>query len=183
LPDVAAQLAVQLRQLAGVRSDEAPKALLQVAYPIAYPELLDDVAKTNGLDPLFVAAMVRQESFWDRNAGSHAGALGLTQVIPPTGEAIAESLGYRDFAPEDLFRPAVSLEFGAYYLAGQLARFGDPYRALAAYNAGPGNVLRWNEQVDGATAADWVAAVDITETKSYVTLVMEHYAHYKQAWR
>jgi len=183
LPDVAAQLAVRLRHLAGVRSDEVPKALLQVAYPLAYSELLDRVAKANGLDPLFVAAMVRQESFWDRNAGSHAGALGLTQVIPPTGEAIAESLGHPDFKPDDLFRPAVSLEFGAYYLAGQLERWGDPYRALAGYNAGPGNVMRWNEQVDGPSPADWVAAVDITETKGYVVYVMEHYAHYRQAWR
>ena len=68
-----------------------------------------------------------------------AGALGLTQVIPSTGEAIAGDLGSADFAASDLFRPNVSLRFGASYLSDQLQAFdGDPYRALAAYNGGPG---------------------------------------------
>ena len=183
LPEMTAELAGKLQVLVGVRSHEAPKALLQLAYPIGYPELVEEVARENGLDPLFVAAMVRQESAWDRTAGSHAGALGLTQVIPPTGEGIAQSLGYERFEAGDLFRPAVSLEFGAHYLKVQLERWGDPYRALSAYNAGPGNVERWNELVAGPSAADWVAAVDIAETKGYVTYVMEHYAHYRQAWR
>ena len=61
-----------------------------------------------------VAALVRQESFWDPAAGSSAGALGLTQVMPQTGRLIAQALGDADFQTSDLLRPIVSLEFSAW---------------------------------------------------------------------
>ncbi|MGE5596725.1 MAG: transglycosylase SLT domain-containing protein [Hyphomicrobiales bacterium] len=183
LPDVTAQLAVKLRVAVGAQSDDVPRALLRLAYPLAYRNLLDQVARENDIDPLFLASLIRQESFWDANAGSHAGALGLTQVIPVTGSAIADALRYPGFRPEDLFRPAVSIRFGGYYIAGQLRRFGNPYAALAAYNAGPGNAERWSEAAPGSSPADFVEAVEISETNHYVVFVMEHYAHYVAAWR
>jgi soluble lytic murein transglycosylase len=179
--DLAAQLAVRLRQQAGVASHEPPRDLLRVSYPIDFAVTLESEAKARDIDPLFLAAMVRQESFWDPVAGSHAGALGLTQVIPPTGQGIANALGYTGFRPSDLFRPALSLEFGAYYLGGQIARFGDPLLALTAYNAGPGNAVRWMSRPRD-TAADLVESVDFNETKLYVTYIYEAYAHYQLAW-
>ncbi|MEX1102760.1 MAG: lytic transglycosylase domain-containing protein, partial [Dehalococcoidia bacterium] len=181
LPDVAARLAVRLRSELGLTWAQAPMDLMRLSYPVDYVTLLDAEARANGIDPLFFAALIRQESFWDANAGSHAGALGLTQVIPPTGEAIAQSLGV-DFAPADLFRPAVSLKFGANYIAGQLRAFGNPYHALAAYNAGPGNAERW-ANFAGGSPADFAEAVDFAETQGYVISVMEHYAHYMAAYR
>jgi soluble lytic murein transglycosylase len=155
--------------------------LMRLAYPLDYVTLLDSEAESYGIDPLFFAALIRQESFWDADAGSIAGALGLTQVIPPTGEAIAQSLGV-EFAPSDLFRPAVSLRFGANYISGQLRAFGNPYHALAAYNAGPGNAERW-ANLAGSAPADFAEAVDFAETQGYVISVMEHYAHYQAAYR
>lgn len=182
LVDLAARLGVRLRISLGVRDWEAPRPLLKVMYPVAYVATLDDVSRENGIDPLWLAALVRQESFWDPAAGSTAGALGLTQVIPATGEAIAESLGYDDFDPSHLFRPAISLEFGANYIGGQLRRFGSPYAALSAYNAGPGAAARWVAASAGLPPADFVEAVDYSETKHYVQAVMEHYAHYLAAY-
>jgi soluble lytic murein transglycosylase len=179
--DVGAQLAVKLRQQAGVKSHEAPRDLLRVSYPIEFGVTLDAEARERDIDPLFFAALVRQESYWDPVAGSHAGALGLTQVIPPTGQGIANALGYSSFSPSDLFRPAVALEFGAFYLGGQIARFGDPLLALTAYNAGPGNAARWKERPRDS-AADLVESVDFRETKLYVTYIYESYAHYQLAW-
>lgn len=179
--DVAAQLAVRLRQQAGVASNEPPPDLLRVSYPIDFGVTLAAEAKERNIDPLFLAALVRQESFWDPVAGSHAGALGLTQVIPPTGQGIANALGYASFSASDLFRPAVALEFGAYYLGGQITRFGDPLLALTAYNAGPGNAVRWMERPRD-TAADLVESIDFAETKLYVTYIYEAYAHYELAW-
>ena len=86
------------------------------------------------------------------------------------------------FEVGDLVRPAVSVRFGAYYLGTQLRRFGDPLAALAAYNAGPGNARRWQEGGSGS-GADFVEGVDIGETQHYVVAVMEHYAHYRRAYR
>ena len=181
LTDVGAHLAVSLRQMAGVDSHEPPADLLRVSYPIAFSGALDEAAREARVDPLFLAALVRQESYWDATAGSSVGALGLTQVMPQTGEGIAVALGVRDFSPELLFRPAVALEFGGYYLGGQVKRFGDPLLALAAYNAGPGNALRWSA-MERATAADLVESIDFSETKHYVMYIVEAYAHYELAW-
>jgi len=181
LSNVAAQLAVNLRVEAGVASHEAPKELLRVSYPIDYAATLANEARKAGLDPLWMASVVRQESFWDPDAGSVAGALGLTQVIPPTGAAIAAELGIEEWEPSDLFRPATSLEFGAYYMGNQVRAYGDPLLALAAYNAGPAAAARWSAgRTD--TAADLVETIDFLETKAYVTYIVEAYAHYLLAW-
>lgn len=182
LADVAALLALDLERAVG---REAPVALLRLQYPLDYVPLLDAAAKENGIDPLFLAALVRQESLWNADAGSHAGALGLTQVIPSTGEAIAQGLGYEGFTPNDLFRPAVSLAFGADYIGTQFATFGRADHALAAYNAGPGPLERWigAAVATGGSAADFVEQVDYPETQHYVEIVLEHYAHYLRAWR
>lgn len=181
LTDIAARLAVGLRQTAGVASHEPPADLLRVSYPIDYGQTLATEARGASLDPLFLAALVRQESFWDPTAGSSAGALGLTQVIPPTGQGIAAALGVSPFGSSDLFRPAIALKFGAYYLGGQVTRFGDPLLALTAYNAGPANAIRWSER-ERATAADLVESIDYLETRLYVTYIVEAYAHYELAW-
>ncbi len=181
--DVAARLAVRLQSVSGIAWTAAPRDLLRLAYPVDYVAELDAEARANNVDPLFFAAVVRQESFWDASAGSSAGALGLTQVIPPTGESIAAALGVRGFVAADLFRPSVSLRFGAYYLAGQIQRYGSPYLALAAYNAGPGSAARWAARAGAnASGPDVVEAVDISETSDYVEKIMDHYAHYLVAY-
>lgn len=181
LTSVAASMAVNLRVEAGASSSEPPRDLLRISYPVDYAATLNREAKEANVDPLFFAALVRQESFWDPSAGSVAGALGLTQVIPQTGRAIAEQLGVAEFEASDLFRPAVSLEFGAYYLGGELRGYDSPLLALAAYNAGPGPAARWASAGD-RRAADLVETIDYTETRNYVTYIYEAYAHYLLAW-
>jgi soluble lytic murein transglycosylase len=105
-----------------------------------------DAAVAEGVPPLLLLALVRQESAFNPQAGSSAQAYGLTQVIGPTGRQIAASLGV-PWEPALLFEPASSLRFGAHYLATQLDAFdGDVLAALAAYNGGPANARRWREQ-------------------------------------
>lgn len=102
-------------------------------------------------------------------------------MIPSTGRGVAAALGMQEFEPADLFRPAVALEFGAYYLGVQLGRFRDPLLALAAYNAGPGNALRW-AALERSTAADLAESIDFTETRAYVQVIFDAYLHYQRAW-
>ena len=181
LTDLAARLAVALRIEAGVASHEPPKDLLRVAYPVDFGATVAAEARKANVDPLFFASLIRQESFWDPSALSPADARGLTQVIPPTADAIASELGVADFRISDLYRPALSLEFGAYYLGGQIRRYGNALIALSAYNAGPGNAARWSESAAGSPA-DLVEVIDFQETQRYVTFIYEAYAHYQQAW-
>ena len=169
-------------RLVGERAD-APRELLRLAYPDEYLDLATDGAEANGFPPLLLLALVRQESFFDPNAESSAGALGLTQVIPSTADEIAGQIDEPDFTYADLFRPTVSLRFGSHYLGAQLELFeGDVSAALAAYNGGPGNSLRWTESA-GADPEVFLEVIGFSETRAYVELVLEHYAHYRYAYR
>jgi soluble lytic murein transglycosylase len=139
-------------------------------------------AEANGFPPLLLLALIRQESFFRPDAESVASALGLTQVIPATAEEIAGQLKEEDFTFGNLVRPKVSLRFGAHYLGAQLELFeGDVPAALAAYNGGPGNSLRWREAAP-ADADLFLEVINLSETRSYVELVLEHYAHYRYAY-
>jgi soluble lytic murein transglycosylase-like protein len=120
---------------------------------------IDAAAASNGIDPALLKGLVSQESGFDPNARSGAGAVGLTQLMPGT----AAGLGVTN--PLD---PAQSLQGGARYLKQQLDRFGGDERlALAAYNAGPGAVAKYG------------GVPPYTETQNYVTSVMGKAAAYR----
>ncbi len=102
----------------------------------AVEPLITKVAKQQGLEPALLKALVAVESAYNPSAVSRAGARGLTQVIPST----AVSLGQH---PDNLFDSHQSLVTGAYYLANQWYTFKSWPLAIAAYNAGPGAVKKW----------------------------------------
>jgi len=180
LTHLAARAATALLESADVPLEQAPRALLELAYPLDYLPLIDAAAAENGLSPLVLLAVIRQESFFDPTAGSPAGALGLTQVMPLTGSEIAQELRIEDFSAPDLLRPLVSIRFGAHYLASQLDLFdGNLFLALAAYNGGPGNASRWEESLPAADMDLFVEIMDITETRTFVKVVLENYAMYR----
>ncbi len=158
---------------------DAPPFIGRLAYPAYYRELVRAAADDYELDPLLLLSMIRQESLFESQAQSHAAAQGLMQVIPSTGEYIAESLGWPGYRNEDLYKPYVSIQFGAYYLAEQLAAFDDKaYVALSAYNAGPGNASRWY-----ALAPDdpdfYLEIITLSEPRRYIQQIYTHYTYYR----
>jgi soluble lytic murein transglycosylase len=160
-------------------SPSTPRASLTLAYPTRYVDALNEAARAESVSPLLLLALVKQESWFDAEAVSSAGALGLTQVIPGTGRDIAESLGLSDFRETDLLEPRTSLRFGAHYLTRQLEGFGgNTSAALAAYNGGPGNAARWTE-VSGNDRDLFLETIDFEETRLYVRVVLENYALYR----
>ena len=161
----------------------SPKTLQRLAYPLAYADLLSAEAQEQDLDPLLLAALVRQESLFEPVAESYAGARGLGQVMPATGQGIANNLGMEDFVLDDLYRPSVSLKFGAYYLAVQLGRFSDRILvALAAYNGGPGNTLHWLE-AGGDDFDLFVEVITAAQSRLYLQRVYQHYLVYEDLYR
>ena len=157
-------------------------AALALAYPAVFPEIVSEQAADNGFSPFLLLGLVRQESFYDPRAVSPAEASGLTQVIPTTAEGIAEELDEKDFRNADLFRPRVSLRFGAYYLGVQIEQLdGDVPAALSAYNGGPGNASRWQEN-GGGDPDVFLETIEFSETRAYVELVLENYATYLYAY-
>ena len=123
---------------------------------VPYGAEITAAAKKYGLDPALLAGLVKQESGFNPNAGSPAGARGLTQLMPAT----AAGLGVTN-----VLDPAQSLEGGAKYLRQQLDAFdGDVTRALAAYNAGPGAVQRYGGVPPYAETQNYVRAVQANAT-------------------
>ena len=181
LTHVSARAATRL--LAGLSQpaiDAAPLDLLRLAYPVDYASLLQSAAERTHTSPLLLAALIRQESFFNPRAGSSAGALGLTQVIPSTAQEIAADLGLEgEFSDQDLFRPAISILFGAHYLSEQLDAFdGQLAPALAAYNGGPGNASRWLK----AAAEDedlFLEEISFDQTQTYIKVVTENLVAYQ----
>jgi soluble lytic murein transglycosylase len=163
--------------------DSAPVVLRRLAFPLAYVDLLSSEALSFDVDPLLLAALVRQESLFEPTATSWAGARGLGQVMPATGEGIARRLEMEEFAPEDLYRPSVSMQFAAFYLATQMSVFDDQILvALAAYNGGPGNARRWLETAGGDLDL-FVETITLSESQRYLQRVFEGYEVYEQLYR
>ncbi len=184
LTSVSARAAARL--LADVKEQDArgaPLDLWRLAYPAPYASLVRDVSDEQDVPDVLLLAVVRQESFFDPLAGSTAGALGLAQVIPATGQGIADDLGINNFTTDELYRPAVSLRFGAHYLGQQLKVFyGNVYDALAAYNGGPGNAQRWSD-ISGGDVDRSYEEIEFDQTKAYVRLVSENLARYRQLYQ
>ena len=183
LHDIALVAALRLlAPLGPAERAEASLALELLAYPAPFTEELLAAAEAEGVPPLLLLALVRQESAFNPDAGSPAGALGLTQVIPPTGAQIAASLEI-EWDADLLYESASSLRFGTHYLAAQLANFeGDLLAALAAYNAGPTQAARWYERQSLPGPDGYIDAVDFTETRRYLTRVIENYAWYRHLY-
>ncbi|MCU0242981.1 MAG: lytic transglycosylase domain-containing protein, partial [Vicinamibacteria bacterium] len=154
----------------------------RILYPIDFSDLLIQKARQQGLDPALVAAIIQQESTFDPNALSRAGARGLMQVIPPTGRQIARAKGVR-YRRDALYDPAVSLDFGTFYLREVLDRFGQrPERALAAYNAGPHRVDRWTNGRPDMSAEEFIESIPFSETRHYVAIILAAQAQYRRLY-
>jgi soluble lytic murein transglycosylase-like protein len=137
----------------------APAGASALPPGVPYAAEITAAAQRHGVDPALLAGLVRQESNFDPNAGSPAGARGLTQLMPGT----AAGLGVTDVTD-----PLQSLDGGAKYLKQQLDAFGgDVTKALAAYNAGPGAVQRYG------------GVPPYAETQSYVQKVQAFAAAYR----
>jgi hypothetical protein len=121
---------------------------------------------------LLWAVMQTESSFFPRVI-SHAGAIGLFQVIVPTGTQIAASLQRAPFHPGMLLEPATAVEFGAWYLRHLADEFGDHWPLVAAaYNAGPHQVRRWLLRPAAMATDAWVEEIPFEETRRYVKLVL-----------
>lgn len=168
-----------VRSLSGQSLFDLPRFIGQLIYPAYYADLILPLADEYGYDPLLQLALVRQESLFESIARSGAAAQGLSQVIPDTGVYIAQQLNWPDFVNEDLYKPYVGLNFGAFYLAQQLTLFDNFVpAALSAYNAGPGNALRWYN-LAGPDHDLYLETVNFNETHTYIERIYVGYVAYQ----
>jgi len=165
-------------------SSRMPGDLWLLAYPQGYWQSIVSAARRNGLDPYFVAAIIREESQFRAEALSPAGARGVMQVMPATGEWIAKMTGLRDFDRAKLYDADMNITIGTWYLSYLMKRFKkDLYLVSAAYNAGPEVVTTWaGASRRAADPALFVETIPYRETRGYVKKVLRNYAEYRRIY-
>lgn len=159
-----------------------PDWYLRMRYPLQYEAIIDAHAENYGLEPSLLAAVVYSESKFDPTAKSAAGAIGLMQLLPETAQGIADHTGGGGYTPADLYDPEISVRYGAWYLARLRDKYADHPQALdlalAAYNAGQGNVDRWV----AAAPAGGVVRIPFRETRDYLERVHRVQGIYRSAY-
>lgn len=137
------------------------------------------------LEPALVHAIIRQESMFNPKVVSHAGARGLMQLMPATARETAGRMGVRYSRGRLTSDPGYNISIGSAYLAQMMKRYGGAAPlAIAAYNAGPGNVDRWlatfgDPRKGEVGVIDWVELIPVYETRNYVQRVLENRQVYR----
>ncbi len=152
---------------------------LEIRFPLLHQDIVAEQAEKYQLDSSLVFAMIRQESAYNINARSHAGARGLMQLMPGTARNVAKSLKLPLKNNNKLYNAKFNITLGSSYLAQMLKRFNDnSILATAAYNAGPHRVKRWLPERASLPADIWVDTIPFTETRNYVKNVHAYIAVY-----
>jgi soluble lytic murein transglycosylase len=154
--------------------------LVRAAYPLPYRDLIFDEAAKHEVDPFLVAALMRQESAFDAEIVSGAGAVGLMQVMPATGRELARRGGPRPFSEAALRVADVNLHLGSRYLAQMLGRYdGRLPLVLSAYNAGPSRANRWRRLPEASDLQRFTERIPFFETRNYVKSVERNLRIYR----
>lgn len=157
---------------------------LNQQFPFALGPWVVSFAQARSLPSSLVWAIMRQESRFKPHVGSQAGALGLMQIIPQTGQEIHSKLGRSNFQREDLLRPLINVEFGVDYLSSLYQKQnGNLVYTIASYNAGPDAVDRWKKSRGHLEWDEWVEEIPYKETRKYVKRVMENFYTYEAIGR
>jgi soluble lytic murein transglycosylase len=149
-------------------------------YPLGFWEVVEEEAWANGLDPLLVSAVIRQESRFRPEAISPANAHGLMQLLPPTACDVARQGGQPEPRTDALRDVRTNVALGTRHLRELLDRYlGSTVRALAAYNAGAEAVAKWDARHGDRPVDEFVELISYEETRDYVKSVLGDYQVYR----
>ena len=154
-------------------NETSPPWFERIRYPLHYAQFVRVHAREHNLDPALMAAVIYQESKFDKSAKSSSGAIGLMQLTPSTAHGIAIRTGGSAFHTQDLYDADINIRYGAWYLHNLFQKYGSERLVLAAYNAGQGNVDRWRANGE---------PIQFSETRQYVQKVEHLKDIYRQAW-
>jgi soluble lytic murein transglycosylase len=151
-------------------------AVQELTLPLRHEDIIRQQAQEKGIDPALIAAVIYAESRF-REQTSDAGARGLMQITPETALDIAKRSEAQTFVLSDLGNPQINISYGTYHLRDLLDQYeGNEVAALAAYNAGPGNVDKWG----GADLK--LENIRFPETRAYVEDVLDKRVEYRQQY-
>lgn len=148
-----------------------------------YDRVIRTAAGQHQLPPSLVKAIVWRESRFNASARGRAGEIGLMQLTEMAAQEWADTRGYRAFKHEQVLDPAINTQAGCYYLSKLLKRYprtDNPYVfALADYNAGRANVLRWMKDAGGTNSAAFLVRMDFPGTREYIASIVRRELRYR----
>ncbi len=152
-------------------------------YPRYYASAVDKYAKLYNVDTFLVAAMILEESRYNSDAVSWAGAIGLMQIMPATGRELAQQLKIRRFRTSMLKQPDTNIRMGTKYIADLNSWFdNNPMLVIGAYNGGPGRMKRWVSTRSIKDIDLFVEKITIRETRLHIKKVIDSYDNYVQLY-
>jgi soluble lytic murein transglycosylase len=153
-------------------------------YQNRFDELILMAAGENGCDPSLIKAVVWRESKFKASARGKAGEIGLMQIMPNVAEEWAQNRGYSNFKSEDLLKPEMNLRIGAWYLSKAFQQWSQASQpaplALAQYNAGRSNVLKWVDANSLADEEHFIGRIGFASTRIYVREILKRYQFYRE---
>jgi soluble lytic murein transglycosylase len=145
-------------------------------FPFPYNDSIISWSEKRQLNPLLTTSLIRQESRFEKDIRSVAGATGLMQIMPSTGEWVASKLNLKEYS---LVNPEQNINLGTWYLDYTHDRYNNhSMLAVASYNAGPGNVAKWVKRYGLEDTDEFVQKIPFSETKGYVEAVFGNYWNY-----
>lgn len=156
-----------------------PRYFNHLRFATHFEPIVSQASLKYAISPQLIFSQIRQESLFDSRIGSSAGAMGLMQIIPTTGDYANNQMQWDDnYQTDDLLLPYPNINMGVYYIDLQRDYFdGEWIPALAAYNAGPGNTALWMEMAEGDIDL-FVEIIRFAETRNYILHITETYHAY-----
>ena len=162
-----------------------PDDFWRLVYPRPYLAEVRAASEANGVDPLLLYSLMRQESRFDPNARSSVGALGLFQIMPYTASEIGPAAGVGDVSDDEaaLLQPHLNAAIGAKLMNDLLALFDATIAPVAAsYNAGEDLVALWWTAAEGLAEDEFVDGIPYSQTRGFVRQVLTNYAAYRRLY-
>ena len=146
---------------------------LEIRYPLAFFEVFERSSRQASIPTTWAFGIARSESLFMRDVRSHAGAVGLMQLLPTTGKQVARELRLPFSGLATLTNPESNIRLGTTYLGQMAERYGgNRVLATAAYNAGPHRVDEWLPERGSLDARIWIENIPYNETRKYVRRVL-----------
>lgn len=152
-------------------------------YPLVYEDKIRKYAAEYEVDPFLTASIIFVESGFNPTAVSVKDARGLMQILPSTGEWVADKIGLQDYSEKQLFEPETNIQIGCWYMSYLVSQFPDNRElVLAAYNGGIGNVNKWLRNREYSSDGRQLDYIPFMETRNYVKKVLNTYDIYKEIY-
>ena len=155
--------------------------MLTKVYKIEYTEYVKKYANEYNVDEYLIYAIIKAESNFEPNAESHRGAKGLMQLMYSTAEDISKRIGI-ELNEDNILEPDININLGTKYISMLIQKYNNINLALAAYNAGSGNVDGWIEKGTLKSDGSDIENVPFTETNNYVRKILRDYEIYKNIY-